>query len=150
VTAQRLHTREQFSFVVLAQLEVAWPLFGAQGERAWAPGWDPAFIWPREPVDQEGMVFKIEHALGTATWVNTVFDPLSMRIQYVYVIAEVVATVISLRLRSLGEATQVAVTYERTALCEAANDRVRELAVSDKAAGEEWNRQIEMYLQGKI
>jgi hypothetical protein len=149
MTACGLHTSEQFSFVVRAPLEVAWPLFGAEGERAWAPGWDPAFIWPQEPGDEEGMVFKIAHPLGTATWVNTVFDPLSNQIQYVYVIPDVVATVISLRLRSLGEATQVAVSYARTALCEAAIDRVGELAVSDKAAGVEWSRQIEKYLQGK-
>ena len=149
MTVCGLRTREQFSFVVRAQLAAAWRLFGAEGERAWAPSWDPAFIWPQEPVDQEGMVFKIAHTLGTATWVNTGFDPLSNRIQYVYVIPEVVATVISLRLRSLGEATQVAVTYERTALSEAAIGRVRELAESDPAAGEEWSRQIEMYLHGK-
>lgn len=142
-----LHTREQFSFVAHAPFDVAWPLFGADGERVWAPGWDPAFIWPAEAHDQEGMVFKISHGLGTAIWVNTAFDPHLRRIQYVYVIPEVVLTVISLHLLPLSEATQVAVTYERTALSEAAQDRVRALAESDKAAGEEWSRQINGHLQ---
>jgi hypothetical protein len=141
-----LHTREQFSFVAHAPLHVAWPLFGAEGERVWAPGWDPAFIWPAEPVDQEGMVFRISHGLGIAIWVNTAFDPLAKRIQYVYVIPEVVVTVISLLFLGVDEATRVAVTYDRTALSAAANDHVRTLAESDKAAAEEWSRQINGHL----
>jgi len=46
-----VHTREQFEFIADAPLDVAWPLFGADAERAWAPDWDPAFIWPqRQPM----------------------------------------------------------------------------------------------------
>jgi hypothetical protein len=141
-----LHTREHFEFVADASFDVTWPLFGAEGERAWAPGWDPAFIWPPEPIDREGMVFRISHSLGTAIWVNTAFDPFAKRIQYVYVIPEVVATVISLQLRSLGETTEVSVTYERTALNEIANDQVRILAEGDKTARDEWSRQLAMHL----
>jgi hypothetical protein len=144
-----LHTREQFSFVAHAGIDVAWPLFGAEGERAWAPGWQPAFIWPAEPGDREGMVFKISHGLGTAIWVNTAFDRRTRRIQYVYVIPEVVVTVVSLQLLPLGVATQVDVTYERTALSEAATAQVGALAESDKTAGEEWSRQIDGYLRAR-
>ena len=149
IATSALHTREQFSFVAHAPLEVAWPLFGAEGERAWAPGWDPAFIWPAGPADQEGMVFKISHELGTAIWVNTAFDSRAKRIQYVYVIPEVVVTVISLRLLARGQATEVAVTYERTALKQAANDQVRALAEGDKAAGAEWRRQLDEHLRAR-
>ena len=143
----RVHTREQFSFDVGASLDVAWPLFGAEGERAWAPGWDPTFMWPHEPVDQEGMVFKISHELGTAVWINTAFDQAAKRIQYVYVIPEVVVTVISLRLVPCHDMTRVEVTYERTALSEAACDQVRDMAQGDRMAGEEWSRQIHRHLR---
>jgi hypothetical protein len=149
IGAHALHTCEQFSFVAHAPLDVAWPLFGAEGEKAWAPGWDPAFIWPAQPADREGMVFTIRHGLGTATWVNTAFDRQARRIQYVYVIPEVVATLISLHLLPQGEATRVAVTYERTALSEAAAEQVRMLAEQDKAAGEEWSRQIDGHLRAR-
>jgi hypothetical protein len=144
-----LHTREQFSFVAHAPFDVAWPLFGAEGERAWAPGWDPVFLWPGEPGDREGMVFGIRHELGNATWVNTAFDRHARRIQYVYVIPEVVATVISLQLSCLDQATQVAVTYERTALSEAAHGQVRTLAEHDQGAGEEWSRLINGHLRAR-
>jgi hypothetical protein len=142
-----LHTRGQFNFVAHAPFDIAWPLFGAEGERAWAPGWDPRFLWPPEPIDQQGMVFRISHELGTAIWVNTAFDKTAKRIQYVYVIPDVVLTVISLRLMASGETTQVEVTYERTALSESAADRVADVAKGDKSAGGEWSRQIDHYLR---
>ena len=142
-----LRTREQFDFVMRAPLEAAWPLFGAQAERAWAPGWDPQFVWPVEPVDQEGMVFKVVQGGRTAVWVNTALDPAANRIQYVYVIPDLMVTVISLRLAPAGRSTHVGVTYERTALGGSANELVRDMAQQDKVAGEEWSRQIHLYLQ---
>ena len=144
-----LHTRQRFDFLTHAPLEIAWPLFGAQGERAWAPGWDPEFVWPLEPVDQEGMVFKIAHGERTAVWINTALDRISNRIQYVYVIPDIMVTVISLRLAPAGRTTRVEVTYERTALSDSANDLVRGMAQQDKLAGEQWSRQIHLYLQSR-
>ena len=73
-------------------LRVAWPLFGAHKERVWAPGWEPVFLWPEKPLDQQGMVFRVRHGDRSAVWVNTAFDRAARRIQYVYVIPDVVVT----------------------------------------------------------
>jgi hypothetical protein len=150
-TATRLqgtvHTREQFDFMVSAPINVALPLFGADGERAWAPDWHPVFIWPAPAADIAGMVFKVAHGDQTAVWVNTVFDGTANRIQYVYVLPEVVVTVITLQLRPTGASTQVEVTYERTALADAASDAVSQMAERDRAAGPEWSRQIDRHLR---
>ena len=142
-----LHTCEQFAFTANAPLDVTWPLFGADKERAWAPGWDPVFVWPTTPIDQAGMVFKVTHGDKTALWVNTALDRTANRIQYVYVLPDVVITVITLQLAALAQATHVAVTYTRTALEVAANELVREMAVRDRAAGQEWELQINTYLR---
>lgn len=141
-----LHTREQFSLVANAPFEIAWPLFGARNERAWAPDWNPVFLWPDKPFDQEGMVFKVLHAEKNAIWVNTAFDRIARRIQYVYVIPEVVVTVITLKLMPQSGSTTVDVVYERTALSCAANETVQKMALSDRLAGEEWSRQINEHL----
>ncbi len=142
-----LHTREQFSLLAPAPFDAAWPLFGADGERAWAPGWEPVFLWPPQmPFDREGMVFKVAGGAGNAVWVNTAFDRAAKRIQYVYVIPDVVVTVITLKFTAEGHATVIDVIYERTALTDAANDAVRDLAAGDRAAGTEWSRQIERHL----
>jgi hypothetical protein len=141
-----LHTREQFSLVAQAPFEIAWPLFGADKERAWAPDWEPVFLWPEKAFDQEGMVFIIGHGDKDAVWVNTAFDRVAGRIQYVYVIPDVVVTVITLKLLPDGQATNIEVTYERTALAVAANERVRSMAAGDRGAGKEWSRQINSHL----
>ena len=58
-TRALLHTREHFSLSASAPFDVAWPLFGADKERVWAPDWEPLFLWPEKPFDQEGMVFRV-------------------------------------------------------------------------------------------
>lgn len=141
-----LHTREHFSFAANAPFDVAWPLFGADKERAWAPDWEPLFLWPEKPFDQEGMVFKIAHGAGNAVWVNTAFDRWARRIQYVYVIPEVVVTLITLQLTPRDGSTWIDVIYERTALLHSANDLVKNMASRDRLAGSEWSEQINRYL----
>lgn len=143
----RLHTREQFSFVANAPFEVAWPLFGAHRERVWAPDWQPRFIWPEKACDQEGMVFKVSHGDRHAVWVNTAFDPAARRIQYVYVIPDVVVTVITLKLTAQGASTSIDVIYERTALSQTASAAVTEMAARDRIAGKEWSTQINAHLR---
>jgi hypothetical protein len=129
-----------------APFEIAWPLFGADKERAWAADWEPIFLWPQKAFDQEGMVFTVRQGEKNAVWVNTAFDPIGRRIQYVYVIPQVVVTVITLELMPDGHCTAVGVVYERTALAAAANDIVRDMAARDRVAGAEWSRQINAYL----
>jgi hypothetical protein len=145
-TAALLHTREQFSLIANAPFEVAWPLFGADKERAWAPGWEPIFLWPEKAFDQQGMVFKISQGDTHAVWVNTAFDPLAGRIQYVYVIPDVVLTVITLQLMRVGHSTAIEVVYERTALLHAANDIVEQMASRDRIADRQWSEQINTHL----
>jgi hypothetical protein len=145
-TPAPLHTCEQFSFSANAPFDVAWPLFGADKERIWAPDWEPLFLWPEKPFDREGMVFKIRHEEGTAVWVNTTFDPIARRIQYVYVIPDVVVTLISLELTPARDSTTVDVVYERTSLAGAANDIVKAMAARDRVAGKEWSQQINNHL----
>jgi hypothetical protein len=141
-----LHTREQFSLLANAPFEIAWPLFGADKERAWAPDWEPVFLWPEKAFDKEGMVFIIRQGAKNAVWVNTVFDRTAKRIQYVYVIPDVVVTVITLLLTSRGDSTAIDVTYERTALAAAANEIVKDMAMRDRVAGTDWSRQINTHL----
>ncbi len=142
-----VHTREQFEFFADAPLDAAWPLFGAVAEQDWAPDWHPAVIWPATATDEEGMVFEVTQGGHTAVWVNTALDRAASRIQYVYVIPDLVVTVITLKLTQTGPSTHVAVTYERTALADAAGEAVGQMAARDKVAGPEWARQINNYLR---
>jgi hypothetical protein len=92
------------------------------------------------------MVFTIAHGERHATWVNTAFDPQTGNIQYVYVLPDVVVTVISLSVHARGARTTVRVHYERTSLSTKADDVVLAMARGDAAAGPEWAAQIRAYL----
>jgi hypothetical protein len=147
-TAERqpVHTSEQFAFLANGPLADVFPLLGADAERAWAPGWEPGFIWPATPSDRAGMVFQIARGRQVATWVNTLFDPDTGRVQYVYVVPEVVVTVITLQLHSQGAGTEVTVRYERTSLSPESDAVVKAMAEHDRAAGPEWASQINAHL----
>ena len=140
----------RFSFRLHAPAAQVAPLFGAQAERAWAgPDWQPTFLFPQPPADVEGAVFTLAHGARTATWVNTRFDLKAGRMEYVYVIPEVMTAAIAVALRPVStDETIVEVTYRRTALDRQANDAVVAMGARDAASGPEWKAQIEAFWAG--
>lgn len=144
----RAHTEERFSFVANAPMDRVAPLFGAEGERVWALDWDPQFVYPVPAADQEGMVFTVSHGHLKSAWVNTEFDARNGRIQYAYVIPDVMATLITLRLTPEGDQTRVEVKYERTSLSPEADEHVRQTAQQHNK-GADWEKQVNGYLKGE-
>ncbi len=143
---EAMHTERTFEFTAKAPMAIAEPLFGADKERLWAPGWNPAFLWPANANDQQGMVFTVVHGDKTVVWINTAYDPASGFFQYAYVIPDIMVTLITVKLTPQDKWTHVAVQYERTALNTAAKDIVREMADHDGKSGPEWEKQINDYL----
>lgn len=148
---QLAHLSASFSFTVNAPVPEAAPLFGPEGERAWAgDDWDPHFLFPAPARDVEGAVFTVRHGEHTAVWVNTVFDLAAGRMQYVYLLGDLLATTIDVRLRSIdAQHTEVDVTYTRTALIPEANNHVAQMSRHDAKQGPEWERSINTYLQNR-
>jgi hypothetical protein len=143
------HARTTFRFVVPAPYAVAFPLFGADRERAWSAGWAPVFVHPDPARDTAGMVFTVAHGGTRSVWVNTAFDAGTGHVQYVSVVPGALATLIDIEVRALDSAsTSVTVTYERTALVPEVNEHVRALAAHDEASGPEWEAAIRNYLAG--
>jgi hypothetical protein len=137
-----------FSFVAHGSYEKVFPLFGAEKERVWGgKDWDPHFIYPNPAADVEGAVFTIRHGHREVPWVNTAFDAKSGHVQYVYVIPEAMTTRIDIQVAPLDAAsTQVAVTYERTALRASADEHVRSFGKHDINNSKEWGESIDKYL----
>ncbi|HTZ33486.1 MAG TPA: hypothetical protein VMH31_13585 [Methylomirabilota bacterium] len=142
----RAHTHAQFEFLANGVLDKVAPLFGAEKERVWAEDWNPTFLHPQPAVDQEGMVFTVDHHGHHAVWVNTQLDLKNGHIQYVYVIPEAMATVIELRLTAAGDKTRVLVSYERTALSVETDEHVLRMAEGDQRSGPDWERSVNGYL----
>ena len=143
----RVHTEEKFAFIALAPMEQVVPLFGADKERVWAPGWDPHFVHPVPASDEEGMVFTVAHSDLRSVWVNTEFDPKAGRIEYVYMIPDAMVTRITLRLMPEGNQTRVEVGYDRTALSEEGDAHVSHMGEQDRGSGAHWEKQVNEYLQ---
>ncbi len=141
------HTRTEFHFTANAPFEQTAPLFGADEERKWAPGWKPEFVYPKPAHDQQGMIFQVAHDSYTSTWVNTAFDLAAGHVQYAYVLNDAMVTTIEIHLiREGADKTSVSVVYERTALLPEANEHVQHFANGDMKAGKEWEEQINRYL----
>ena len=141
------HTHEEFSVIVKAPYDKAFPLFGAYEERKWAKGFDPHFIHPSPPRDQQGMVFTWELSGAPSVWTNTAFDLATGHVQYVYFVQDTMVTLIDIRLTKAGAAeTRVDVVYERTALRPEANEQVTQHAQADRNRGSEWDAMINGYL----
>jgi hypothetical protein len=142
----RVHTREEFEFTAKGTIEQVAPLFGADKERVWAADWNPRFLFPLPAMDTEGMVFTTDRHQGHAVWVNTQLDLKDGRVQYVYVVPDRVATLITLSLTAVGNRTRVAVKYERTSLSADADEHVRRMAEGDRSSGSEWEKAVDGYL----
>ena len=142
------HLSSTFSFTVNAAMREAAPLFGPQGERVWAgDDWNPQFIFPVQAHDVEGAVFIVRHADHNAVWVNTIFDVENGRMQYVYVLADLLATTIDVHLHPIdGQHTKVDITYTRTALRPEADEHVAAMSRHDREQGPEWESKINAYL----
>jgi hypothetical protein len=143
-----LHIQTSFDFVIHLPYAAAAPLFGAEGERAWAgKHWDPEFIHPLPAKDEEGAVFTIRHGAMSAVWVNTLFDVEGRHFQYVYFLPGLMVTVIDVRFKSQSaDSTVVNVVYARTAIAPEGNEHVRAMSEGDKSAGDDWQKAIEEYL----
>jgi len=145
--AERVHTEEKFAFTARAPMGEVTPLFGADKERVWSPGWNPQFIHPFPAADEQGMVFTVAHDHLKSVWVNTEFDQKNGRIQYAYVIPDVLVTVITLQLTPHGNHTLVEVQYDRTALSVEAAAHVRHMAEGDRDEGPNWEKLVNGYLE---
>lgn len=143
-----LHVSTSFDLTVHASYAKTAPLFGPEGERAWAgKHWNPEFLHPQPAADVEGAVFTIQHGNLKAVWVTTLRDPDARHFQYVYFLPDLMVTVIDVRFQPEGaESTAVHVVYTRTALSSEGNEHVTAMSEGDKTAGTEWQKAIDDYL----
>lgn len=143
------HVSNSIAFTVKASMHDAAPLFGPEGERVWSgDDWDPQFVFPTPARDVEGAVFTVHHGGHTAVWVNTLFDVDGGRMQYVYMLADLLVTTIDVRLHATDAThTKVDVTYVRTALRPEADEHVFALGKHDAEQGTVWEKAINTYLE---
>ncbi len=139
------HAVSRFHFTVAAPFARVAPQFGPEAERAWGdPEWNPEFIYPQPGRDIAGAVFTVQHGHSSSVWVNTNYDPVGGRMQYVYVMANAMICVIDVHVTPTDAMhTAVEVTYTRTALTPEHNGAIAHHAQKDEQSGPEWQHYVE-------
>jgi len=89
-------------------------LFTPAGERAWAPGWDPAFPAPQR-TEGRGAVFVTAHGEETTTWVMVDQDECEVRYAR-FTLGATAGTVAVAVLDAEPTRTRLRVSYDLTAL----------------------------------
>ena len=114
------------AFVVALPPAQAFTLFEPEGERRWAEGWDPRYVYPADGRTEAGMVFTTGHGSETTLWTMVRHDPAGGIAEYVRVTpGERIAGVLVQCADAGGGSTRVTVVYTFTGLDAKGNEYVR-------------------------
>ena len=117
------------------------PLFTAEGERAWAPGWEPELL---SGAVERGSVFRT-HAHGRETvWVVTDYRVDARRVSYARLAGGVNMGLVDVRCDADGDGTRVTVRYTLTPLSDDGAAGVRTMLEQEHYAAfmREWQESI--------
>jgi hypothetical protein len=143
-----LHVSRTGTFALPLPVADAFPLFSAEGERRWVPGWDPEYLHPTEPSNEAGTVFRTRHGGDETVWLVLTYDPVAATAEYARFTPGSRAGTVQVRCAPLGErSTRVEVSYALTALTPSGNALLEALTPAAYAAMlEEWRSRIHLAL----
>src|SRR3954469_20701546 len=121
------------TFMLSAPIDRVMPLFTAEGERAWAPGWEPSYA--DSDLHEVGQVWTTAGPPET-TWVTVQADDTCVR--YARVALGNSAGIVTVTCRPSGNGTEVTTSYDMTALSAAGEKRLAEFASSYDEMLEHW------------
>ena len=126
---ERIHVRRTAELVVSAPLERAFPLFTPEGERLWAPGWNPVHQFPADGTAVAGAVFSTVDDEGRSTlWVIVDWQPERHHLRYARITPGHRAGTVEVDCRARDErSTIVRVTYELTSLSRQGDEELSDL-----------------------
>jgi hypothetical protein len=113
------------TFHLDAPLARVFPLFTAEGERAWAPGWEPRIL---SGAQERGSAFMTRsHDGQVVTWIVTEYRPAQGRAGYARLVQDSNIGLVDVRCtQQPSGGTEVAVRYTLTAVSDAGQASVTE------------------------
>jgi len=146
-TVERIHVERNGTVEIALPAEEAFLLLHPEGERRWVSGWEPTYVHPTEPSVGEGVVFQTTTGEGTATWVQTRFDPTGYSASYNYVVPHHRVTTVDVAVDPAGEVRNRArVTYRMTALSPEADECVQAFGDGFKEYVAGWGAAIQEHV----
>ena len=145
------HIVRSHSLVVDLPSAEAVQLFTPEGERAWAPGWDPQYRHPLDGRLERGTVFTTGRGDEHTIWTVIRCEPQAGLMEYVRTTPASRTGTVLVQCAPLDERrTRVTVVYALTALSQGGNATLRELDEARfRAFIESWERSIAEWLAKK-
>ena len=128
MTFRAEHTVRTHTITLELPLAEALACFTPEGERAWAKGWEPVYLYPTDAAPQAGMVFTTGGGNESTIWMMTRYEPANGLVEYQRVTPGSRTGQVLVQCAALGEKrTRATVMYTMTALSEEGNRVLREM-----------------------
>ncbi|MBN1856538.1 MAG: hypothetical protein JW846_06280 [Dehalococcoidia bacterium] len=145
--------RHSEKFRIAQQIERVFPLFSAEGERVWVPGWDYVNVMGSTDLHEDYIFLTTshDHAGSDAIWIVKRYEPENHFVQFYRVEPGVKVGVISIVCSQVDEKlTEVEVTYQYTALNTKGEEFIAGFTSSQyKDFIAEWHRLLVSYFGSK-
>jgi hypothetical protein len=138
------HVEHTGRVIVPRPVAEAFPFFTPEGERGWAPGWDPEYLHPRDGSPGPGLTFRTRAGGEETLWYVIRFDPTRGEAEYIRITPGSRLGTVTIRCEPGDQGTTIVwVTYRLTAVSPSGNAA---LAAFDTAGFgammAEWERRI--------
>ena len=138
--AQRMVRTHHFELPIPPREAIGY--FTPEGERAWAPGWDPHYLHPPDGRTTAGMVFTTGHGGEQTLWTMTRHEPDLGVAEYLRVTPGSRMGTVRVQCSEAGGGTRVTVTYALTALTAEGNAALQEMDAGYERFIESWEASI--------
>ena len=144
------HTAE---FRIEQPIEILFPLFSAEGEKLWVPGWDYENIMGSNDLHEDYIFLtkNHDHASTDAIWLVKRYEPESYLVQFYKVEPKDKVGIITVQCKKITKClTQVQVSYEYIALSKKGNVFIESFtSTAYEAFIGEWNSLLATYFESK-
>ena len=122
----------------------AFHFFEPEGERSWAPGWEPRYVYPADGRTEKGMVFTTGEGDELTIWIVLGHAPEAGAVEYARITPGARLAIVRVQCMPIDAAkSRVTVSYEFTGLSEAGNAYVRSMDEPNyRAFIESWSEAI--------
>ena len=140
-------------FKINQPIEILFPLFSAEGEKLWVPGWDYINIMGSNDLHEDYIFLtqNHDHASSKAIWLVKQYDPKSYFVQFYKVEPDDKVGTISVQCFQITESqTEVEVTYHYVGIAEKGNEFVKNFTAEEyKKFIDEWELLLQNYFKSK-
>ncbi|MBT8351731.1 MAG: hypothetical protein KJO26_10930 [Deltaproteobacteria bacterium] len=115
-------------FSINQPIEILFPLFSAEGEKLWVPGWDYENVMGSNDLHEDDIFLtqNHDHASSKAVWLVKRYDPKAHFVQLYKVEPNDKVGIISVKCLQIGESkTEVKVTYHYISISEKGNEFIK-------------------------